>query len=132
MKMMFGILMPFFPDQLQTDAEKRSAIGCSSTWSNDLRRPDGCSDPGIDMETGSKWCSPSEFSDESGRSLTGCKPHTITQTGSWRRGMNAQLGITCPTTKTSAPSNCSPRKIHSNGMKQLKYCLTQLLCHASR
>ncbi|XP_034161746.2 neuron navigator 3 isoform X2 [Pangasianodon hypophthalmus] len=102
-------------EQLQTDAEKRSAIGCSSTWNDDLRRPDGCSDPGIEMETSAKWCNPSDFSDESERSLTGRKPHTISQTGSWRRGMSAQLGITCPRTKTPTPVNCSPLKIHSNG-----------------
>ncbi|KAF4094350.1 hypothetical protein AMELA_G00014100 [Ameiurus melas] len=102
-------------EQLQTDAEKRSAIGCSSTWNDDLRRPDGCSDPGVQMETNSKWCNPSDFSDESERSLTGRKPYTISQTGSWRRGMSAQLGITCPRTKTPTPTNCSPLKIHSNG-----------------
>lgn len=105
----------FFPDQLQTDAEKRSAIGCNSIWNDDLRRPDGCSDPGIEMETSSKWCNPSDFSDESERSLTGRKAHGISQTGSWRRGMGAQLGITCPRTKTLNATNCSPLKIHSNG-----------------
>ncbi|XP_053361490.1 neuron navigator 2 isoform X2 [Clarias gariepinus] len=102
-------------EKLQTDAEKRSAIGCNSTWNDDLRRPDGCSDPGIEMETDSKWCNPSNFSDESERTLTGRKPHTISQTGSWRRGMSAQMGITCPRTKTLTPTNCSPLKIHSNG-----------------
>ncbi|KAK3535288.1 hypothetical protein QTP70_007433 [Hemibagrus guttatus] len=105
-------------EQLQTDAEKRSIIGCNSTWNDDLRRPDGCSDPGIEMETSSKWCNPSDFSDESERSLTGRKQHTISQTGSWRRGMSAQMGITCPRTKLLTPTNCSPKntmKIHSNG-----------------
>ncbi|KAG7329608.1 hypothetical protein KOW79_007782 [Hemibagrus wyckioides] len=102
-------------EQLQTDAEKRSVIGCNSTWNDDLRRPDGCSDPGIEMETSSKWCNPSDFSDESERSLTGRKQHAISQTGSWRRGMSAQMGITCPRTKTLTPTNCSPLKIHSNG-----------------
>ncbi|GAA6082161.1 neuron navigator 3 isoform X1, partial [Tachysurus ichikawai] len=102
-------------EQLQTDAEKRSAIGCNSIWNDDLRRPDGCSDPGIEMETSSKWCNPSDFSDESERSLTGRKAHGISQTGSWRRGMGAQLGITCPRTKTLNATNCSPLKIHSNG-----------------
>ncbi|XP_060741830.1 neuron navigator 3 isoform X1 [Tachysurus vachellii] len=102
-------------EQLQTDAEKRSAIGCNSIWNDDLRRPDGCSDPGIEMETSSKWCNPSDFSDESERSLTVRKTHGISQTGSWRRGMGAQLGITCPRTKTSNATNCSPLKIHSNG-----------------
>ncbi|TSQ92644.1 Neuron navigator 2 [Bagarius yarrelli] len=101
--------------QLQTDAEKRSAIGCNSIWTDELRRPDGCSDPGIEMETSSKWCNPSDFSDQSERSLTGCKPHAISQTGSWRQGMSSQLGITCPGTKTPTSANCSPLKIHSNG-----------------
>ncbi|XP_046705181.1 neuron navigator 3 isoform X4 [Silurus meridionalis] len=102
-------------EQLQTDAEKRSAFGCGSTWNEALRRPDGCSDPDVVMETNSKWCNPSDFSDELESGLTRRKPHTISQTGSWRRGMSTQMGITNPRTKTPTPTNCSPLKIHSNG-----------------
>ncbi|XP_066506069.1 neuron navigator 2 [Hoplias malabaricus] len=101
-------------EQLQTDAEKRSVIERSTSWtSEDLRRPDGCSDPGIKMDT--KWCSPLEFSEESERGLTGRKTATVSQTGSWRRGMTAQVGITCPRTKAPTPTNCSSLKTHSNG-----------------
>ncbi|KAI5616165.1 neuron navigator 2 isoform X6 [Silurus asotus] len=102
-------------EQLQTDAEKRSAFGCGSTWNEALRRPDGCSDPDVAMETNSKWCNPSDFSDELENGLTRRKPHTISQTGSWRRGMSTQMGITNQRTKTPNPTNCSPLKIHSNG-----------------
>uniref|UniRef100_A0AAR2LCQ9 Calponin-homology (CH) domain-containing protein n=1 Tax=Pygocentrus nattereri TaxID=42514 RepID=A0AAR2LCQ9_PYGNA len=85
---------------LQTDAEKRSAVERSAVWtSDDLRRPDGCSDPGIKMDT--QWCSPTGFSEESEHGLTGRKTSTVSQTGSWRRGMTAQVGFTCPRTKGS-------------------------------
>uniref|UniRef100_A0AAR2LLB5 AAA+ ATPase domain-containing protein n=1 Tax=Pygocentrus nattereri TaxID=42514 RepID=A0AAR2LLB5_PYGNA len=90
---------------LQTDAEKRSAVERSAVWtSDDLRRPDGCSDPGIKMDT--QWCSPTGFSEESEHGLTGRKTSTVSQTGSWRRGMTAQVGFTCPRTKAPTPTNC--------------------------
>ncbi|XP_036423987.1 neuron navigator 2 [Colossoma macropomum] len=101
-------------EQLQTDAEKRSAVERSAVWtSDDLRRPDGCSDPGIKMDT--KWCSPTDFSEESEHGLTSRKTSTISQTGSWRRGMTAQVGFTCPRTKAPTPTNCSSLKALANG-----------------
>ncbi|KAL7885387.1 hypothetical protein AOLI_G00056820 [Acnodon oligacanthus] len=101
-------------EQLQTDAEKRSAVERSAVWtSDDLRRPDGCSDPGIKMDT--KWCSPTDFSEVSEHGLTGRKTSTISQTGSWRRGMTAQVGFTCPRTKAPTPTNCSSLKALANG-----------------
>uniref|UniRef100_A0A3B4D244 Calponin-homology (CH) domain-containing protein n=1 Tax=Pygocentrus nattereri TaxID=42514 RepID=A0A3B4D244_PYGNA len=98
----------------QTDAEKRSAVERSAVWtSDDLRRPDGCSDPGIKMDT--QWCSPTGFSEESEHGLTGRKTSTVSQTGSWRRGMTAQVGFTCPRTKAPTPTNCSSLKALANG-----------------
>uniref|UniRef100_A0AAR2JP08 AAA+ ATPase domain-containing protein n=1 Tax=Pygocentrus nattereri TaxID=42514 RepID=A0AAR2JP08_PYGNA len=92
-----------------TDQKHRSAV-----WtSDDLRRPDGCSDPGIKMDT--QWCSPTGFSEESEHGLTGRKTSTVSQTGSWRRGMTAQVGFTCPRTKAPTPTNCSSLKALANG-----------------
>ncbi|KAI4897102.1 hypothetical protein NFI96_001352 [Prochilodus magdalenae] len=101
-------------EQLQTDAEKHSAVERSSVWiSKDLRRPDGCSDPRVKMDT--KWCSATDFNEDLEHGLTGRKTSTISQTGSWRRGMTAQVGFSCPRTKTSNPTNSSSVKTHSNG-----------------
>ncbi|KAK2493312.1 hypothetical protein MC885_019254 [Smutsia gigantea] len=58
------------------------------------------------MEPGSKWRrNPSDVSDESDKSTSGKKNPVISQTGSWRRGMTAQVGITMPRTKAAAPAS---------------------------
>lgn len=44
------------------------------------------------------------MSDESDKSTSGRKNTVISQTGSWRRGMSAQVGITTPRTKPSTTS----------------------------
>ncbi|GCB74399.1 hypothetical protein scyTo_0003489, partial [Scyliorhinus torazame] len=91
------------PDsQPQTDAEKRSER--NSTWSGEeIKRSDGGSDSGIKMDSSSKWRrNPSDVSDESEKSSSNKKTTVISQTGSWRRGMTAQVGVTTPRAKTSA------------------------------
>uniref|UniRef100_A0A673IMV5 Neuron navigator 2-like n=1 Tax=Sinocyclocheilus rhinocerous TaxID=307959 RepID=A0A673IMV5_9TELE len=99
---------------LQTDAEKHSAVKHNPNWSNsDLKRSEGGSDGAKKMETTTKWNH--RCSDESERSLMGRKTPTISQTGSWRRGMTAQVGVTSPRTKATAPTNCSSLKTHGNG-----------------
>ncbi|NWY73929.1 NAV2 protein, partial [Erithacus rubecula] len=87
----------------QTDAEKHSQVGRNSLWSSDeVKKSDGGSDSGIKMEPGSKWRrNPSDVSDESDKSTSGRKNTVISQTGSWRRGMSAQVGITTPRPKPS-------------------------------
>ncbi|XP_062917783.1 neuron navigator 2 isoform X3 [Mobula hypostoma] len=87
--------------QLQTDAEKHSDR--NSTWSGEeLKRSDGGSDSGIKMDSSTKWRrNPSDVSDESEKSCSNKKTTVISQTGSWRRGMTAQVGITTPRAKTS-------------------------------
>ncbi|XP_074086469.1 neuron navigator 2 isoform X7 [Macrotis lagotis] len=89
---------------VQTDTEKHSQVERNSLWSgDDIKKSDGGSDSGIKMEPGSKWRrNPSDVSDESDKSTSGRKNTVISQTGSWRRGMSAQVGITMPRTKTSA------------------------------
>uniref|UniRef100_A0A8C6J281 Uncharacterized protein n=1 Tax=Melopsittacus undulatus TaxID=13146 RepID=A0A8C6J281_MELUD len=89
-----------------TDAEKHSQVERNSLWSSDeVKKSDGGSDSGIKMEPGSKWRrNPSDVSDESDKSTSGRKNTVISQTGSWRRGMSAQVGITTPRTKPSTTS----------------------------
>uniref|UniRef100_A0A8C9W9C3 Neuron navigator 2 n=1 Tax=Scleropages formosus TaxID=113540 RepID=A0A8C9W9C3_SCLFO len=103
--------------QPQTDAEKHSAVERNSMWSgDDVKRSDGGSDSGIKMEPGSKWRrNPSDVSDESDRSSSGRKAVAISQTGSWRRGMTAQVGITAPRTKTA--STTGPSALKAQGSK---------------
>uniref|UniRef100_A0A2K6FDW2 Neuron navigator 2 n=1 Tax=Propithecus coquereli TaxID=379532 RepID=A0A2K6FDW2_PROCO len=90
----------------QTDAEKHSQVERTPLWSgDDVKKSDGGSDSGVKMEPGSKWRrNPSDVSDESDKSTSGKKNPVISQTGSWRRGMTAQVGITMPRTKPSAPA----------------------------
>ncbi|XP_067902613.1 neuron navigator 2-like isoform X5 [Heterodontus francisci] len=87
--------------QSQTDAEKHSER--NSTWSGEeVKRSDGGSDSGIKMDSSSKWRrNPSDVSDESEKSSSNKKTTVISQTGSWRRGMTAQVGVTTPRAKTS-------------------------------
>ncbi|XP_075694233.1 neuron navigator 2 isoform X4 [Rhinoderma darwinii] len=88
---------------VQTDTEKHLQIDRNSLWSgDDLKRSDGGSDSGLKMESGCKWRkNPSDLSDESDKSTSGRKNTVISQTGSWRRGMTAQVGITSPRTKST-------------------------------
>ncbi|GAB1292134.1 Neuron navigator 2 [Apodemus speciosus] len=89
---------------VQTDAEKHSQVERNSLWSgDDIKKSDGGSDSGVKMEPGSKWRrNPSDMSDESDKSVSGKKNPVLSQTGSWRRGMTAEVGITMPRTKPSA------------------------------
>lgn len=69
------------------------------------------------MEPGSKWRrNPSDVSDESDKGSSGRKIPAISQTGSWRRGMTAQVGVTTPRTKTSTSvGSTGTIKPHSTG-----------------
>ncbi|RXM31738.1 Neuron navigator 2 [Acipenser ruthenus] len=89
--------------QPQTDTEKHCAVERNSMRSGDeMKKSDGGSDSGVKMESGSKWRrNPSDVSDESDKSNSGRKTTVISQTGSWRRGMTAQVGITTPRTKNA-------------------------------
>ncbi|XP_016409886.1 neuron navigator 2-like [Sinocyclocheilus rhinocerous] len=89
--------------QPQTDAEKHSAAEHNTAWSSDeVKKTDGGLDCGIKMEAGLKWRrNASDASEESDKSSSGRKTAPITQTGSWRRGMSAQVGVTAPRTKST-------------------------------
>ncbi|XP_051548622.1 neuron navigator 2-like isoform X1 [Myxocyprinus asiaticus] len=98
-------------EQLQTDAEKHSAV--KNNPNNDLKHSEGGPDSSIKMDTSSKWIHRSlDLPDESEQCFTGRKMPTISQTGSWRRGMTVQVGVTSPRTKTTIPTNCSSLKSH--------------------
>ncbi|XP_042583108.1 neuron navigator 2-like isoform X4 [Cyprinus carpio] len=90
--------------QPQTDAEKHSATERNTARSSDevKMKSDSGLDCGIKMEGGLKWRrNPSDVSEESDKSSSGRKTAPITQTGSWRRGMSAQVGVTEPRTKST-------------------------------
>ncbi|XP_035645875.1 neuron navigator 2-like isoform X2 [Oncorhynchus keta] len=104
--------------QLQTDAEKHLAIEQNSVWSgsDEVKRSDGVSDNGLKMESGSKYCRhPSDMSDESDRSSSGRNTPSVAHTGSWRRGMSAQMGVTSPRTKGPITPGCATLKTHVTG-----------------
>uniref|UniRef100_A0A6Q2YSJ9 AAA+ ATPase domain-containing protein n=1 Tax=Esox lucius TaxID=8010 RepID=A0A6Q2YSJ9_ESOLU len=95
-----------------TDAEKHSAsTTLNPAWSGDeVKRSDGGSDSGVSrMEQGTKWArrNPSDMSDESDKGGSGRKTPSMTHTGSWRRGMSAQVGVTSPRTKASGTAGSS-------------------------
>ncbi|XP_026866944.2 neuron navigator 2 isoform X1 [Electrophorus electricus] len=92
--------------QPQTDAEKHSAVERTSNWSgDDVKRSDGGSDSGVRMEASSKWRkNPSDISDESDKGGSTRKATAISHTGSWRKGMTAQVGVTAPRTKGATVS----------------------------
>ncbi|KAM9765720.1 LOW QUALITY PROTEIN: neuron navigator 2 [Menidia menidia] len=89
-----------------TDAEKHSAsTGTHQAWTGEELRRDG----GVRMDSGSKWSrkTPSDISDESDKGGSGRKAPPASHTGSWRRGMSAQVGVTSPRTKSAAGSTGS-------------------------
>ncbi|XP_056232001.1 neuron navigator 2 isoform X4 [Seriola aureovittata] len=105
-----------------TDAEKHSAsTALHQAWSGDeVKRPDGGSDSGVRMEPGSKWSrrNPSDISDESDKGGSGRKTPSVSHTGSWRRGMSAQVGVTSPRTKSTSSTGSTGSitlKTHSSG-----------------
>ncbi|XP_062417844.1 neuron navigator 2 isoform X3 [Pungitius pungitius] len=105
-----------------TDAEKHSASAVvHQAWSGDeVKRPNGGSDSRARMESGSKWSrrNPSDISDESDKGGSGRKTPSVSHTGSWRRGMSTQVGVTSPRTKSTSSTgstNSGGLKTHSSG-----------------
>ncbi|KAI5625333.1 neuron navigator 2 isoform X8, partial [Silurus asotus] len=89
--------------QPQTDSEKHLVAERNSSWSCDeVKKSDRGSDSSLKMESGSK--NSSDVWDKGG---SGKRSGATSQTGSWRRGMSAQVGVTSPRTKnltvTSGP-----------------------------
>ncbi|OCT88939.1 hypothetical protein XELAEV_18017571mg [Xenopus laevis] len=90
--------------QLKTDAEKH-LLTDSEPWCNDdLKKQDD--DVDITLDTSGKW--KSGFSEEADKA--GQKSLSVSQTGSWRRGMTAQIGSTSPRQKSGSSSLKTPGK----------------------
>ncbi|XP_017282243.1 neuron navigator 2 isoform X2 [Kryptolebias marmoratus] len=104
-----------------TDAEKHSAsTAVHQAWAGDeVKRPDGGSDAGVRMDTGSKWSRRTcDISDESDKGSSGRKTPSVSQTGSWRRGMSTQVGVTSPRTKSTSSTSSTVSagiKSHNSG-----------------
>ncbi|XP_031963758.1 neuron navigator 3 isoform X3 [Corvus moneduloides] len=95
--------------QLKTDSEKRSVTD-SETWGSteELKKPEEDFDSSVD--SGGKWKGlPSGLSEESEKG--GQKTSlSVSQTGSWRRGMTAQVGTTQSRHKAGTSALKTPGK----------------------
>ncbi|MGH0147045.1 UNVERIFIED_CONTAM: hypothetical protein FKN15_009404 [Acipenser sinensis] len=96
--------------QLKTDSEKHSVPDNENTWGSpeDLKKADDEFDSR--MDSSNKWKGNSsghyEDSEKGGQKTT----LSVSQTGSWRRGMTAQVGITPPRNKTATGTLKTPGK----------------------
>ncbi|XP_067284363.1 neuron navigator 3 isoform X1 [Pseudorasbora parva] len=82
--------------------------GSSWAGAEDLKKVDEEMEPGMDPSC--KWKSSSPSSSCQGEDVGQKTGLPMSQTGSWRRGMSAQVGITPPRTKGSSTSLKSPGK----------------------
>ncbi|XP_077090278.1 neuron navigator 3 isoform X11 [Siphateles boraxobius] len=82
--------------------------GSSWAGAEDLKKVDEEMEPGMDPSC--KWKSSSPSSSCQGEDVGQKTALPMSQTGSWRRGMSAQVGITPPRTKGSSTSLKSPGK----------------------
>ncbi|RXM30407.1 Neuron navigator 3 [Acipenser ruthenus] len=95
--------------QLKTDSEKHSVPDNENSWGSpeDLKKADEFDSS---MDSSNKWKGNSsghyEDSEKGGQKTT----LSVSQTGSWRRGMTAQVGITPPRTKTATGTLKTPGK----------------------
>ncbi|PWA29166.1 hypothetical protein CCH79_00006293 [Gambusia affinis] len=102
-----------------TDAEKHSASTTAhQAWTGDeVKRPDGGLDGGVRMDA--KWSRRNcDVSDESDKGCSGRKTTSVSNTGSWRRGMSAQVGVTSPRTKSTSSTGSTVSvglKSHGSG-----------------
>ncbi|KAJ8007295.1 hypothetical protein DPEC_G00116050 [Dallia pectoralis] len=100
--------------QSQADTQKHSEHEVSSSWSGaeDLKKVDEELD--VSMESGSKYKpSSSSASSQAGQYSEDPGQKTglpMSQTGSWRRGMTTQVGITPPRTKGASTTLKTPGK----------------------
>ncbi|MBN3294120.1 NAV3 protein, partial [Polypterus senegalus] len=95
--------------QLKTDTEKHTVPDNESTWLNpeELKKEEEF-DSNMDSSKNWKSTSSNLYDDlEKGGQKTGLP---VSHTGSWRRGMTAQIGITPPRTKSSTGSLKTPGK----------------------
>ncbi|XP_069760450.1 neuron navigator 3 isoform X3 [Narcine bancroftii] len=87
--------------QLKADSEKLSTSENEGAWSGDELKKSENGAEMAKMEAGEKWKrNPSDLSDDSEK---GQRPTlSLSQTGSWRRGMTSQGGVPAPRSKAGA------------------------------
>ncbi|XP_078077213.1 neuron navigator 3 [Mustelus asterias] len=112
--------------QLKTDSEKHSTSENETAWSGeDLKKPEEGHDT-AKMDSGEKWKrNPSDLSDDSEK---GQRPSlSLSQTGSWRRGMTAQGGVPTPRNKhpLKTPGKSEDGKVSEKGKVSLKSTTAQ-------
>ncbi|XP_023808053.1 neuron navigator 2 isoform X2 [Oryzias latipes] len=102
-----------------TDAEKHSASAdVHQAWAGEeVKKPVEGSDSGIRMDSKLNRRNP-YTADESDKSGSGRKTPSASHTGSWRRGMSTQVGVTSPRTKSTSSTGSTGStglKSHSSG-----------------
>ncbi|XP_041071952.1 neuron navigator 3 [Carcharodon carcharias] len=112
--------------QLKTDSEKHSTSENETAWSGEeLKKPEEGQDT-LKMDSSEKWKrNPSDLSDDSEK---GQRPTlSLSQTGSWRRGMTAQGGVPTPRNKhpLKTPGKTEDAKVSEKGKVSLKSTTTQ-------
>ncbi|XP_072340817.1 neuron navigator 3 isoform X4 [Scyliorhinus torazame] len=114
--------------QLKTDSEKHSTSENETAWSGEeLKKPEEGHDT-LKMDSSDKWKrNPSDLSDDSEK---GQRPSlSLSQTGSWRRGMTAQGGVPTPRNKhplkTPVAGKSEDGKVSEKGKVSLKSTTTQ-------
>ncbi|XP_066580836.1 neuron navigator 3 isoform X2 [Amia ocellicauda] len=96
--------------QSKADAEKHSVPDNESAWcrTEDLKKLDEEFDSSMDSNSKWKGSSSGQYEDtDKGGQKTGLP---VSQNGSWRRGMTAQVGITPPRTKAATGTLKTPGK----------------------
>ncbi|XP_038637031.1 neuron navigator 3 isoform X9 [Scyliorhinus canicula] len=112
--------------QLKTDSEKHSTSENETAWSGEeLKKPEEGHDT-LKMDSSDKWKrNPSDLSDDSEK---GQRPSlSLSQTGSWRRGMTAQGGVPTPRNKhpLKTAGKSEDGKVSEKGKVSLKGTTTQ-------
>ncbi|XP_051974264.1 neuron navigator 3-like isoform X2 [Xyrauchen texanus] len=94
--------------QSHKDTHRHTEDGSSWVGAEDLKKVDEEMEPGIDPS--SKWKTSSSSASGQGDDVGQKIGSPMSQTGSWRRGMSAQVGITPPRTKSTSTSLKTPGK----------------------
>nr|XP_014347334.1 PREDICTED: neuron navigator 3 isoform X4 [Latimeria chalumnae] len=111
--------------QLKADSEKHTVLESELAWCSpdELKRAEEELDSSLDSS--SKWKGPPSGLPEDSEKAGQKTSLSVSQTGSWRRGMTAQVGITPPRTKTGtstlkAPGKTDDVKASEKGKTSLK------------
>ncbi|XP_036072948.1 neuron navigator 2 isoform X4 [Oryzias melastigma] len=100
-----------------TDAEKHSAEVHQAWAGDEVKKPVEGSDGGVRMDSKLHRRNP-YTADGSDKSGSGRKTPSVSHTGSWRRGMSTQVGVTSPRTQSTSSTGSTGStalKGHSSG-----------------